>query len=158
MNDDIAEFEKLKSVAFLIKNNKEEILELYESILAHHPKKDDFQVKSEEFINHLISDNLSEEQYNEWVTFTMSHFGMHIAMKIYENGFPDLMDKEIDILVECYRDSLINKNISAFGIYVVSQLLNVRAPMKCYELTKEAFMSVLWRKGANFAVLLCTAG
>lgn len=139
MIDVIAEFVKLKSAAFLIKNNKEEILELYESILVHHPKKDDFQAKSKEFINHLISDNLSEEQYNEWITFTMNHFGMHMAMKIYDNSFPAITDEEIDILIECYRDSFINKNISAFGIYAVSQLLNVRAPMQCYELTKEAF-------------------
>lgn len=139
MIDVIVELVKLKVEALLLKNNKEERLKLYESILAHHPNKDVFMAKSEELINHLSLDELTDDQYRQWIVFAMNHFGMHIAMKIYDKNFPDLIDKEIDILIECYRDNLINKNISAFGIYAVSQLLNVRAPMKCYELTKEAF-------------------
>lgn len=139
MIDVIAEFVKLKVEAFVLKNDKEGRLKLYESILSHHPNKDDYKEKSEEFINNLRLNKLSEEQYKQWLIFSMNHFGLHIATKIYEKNFPYLIDQEINILVECYRDILIDKDISAFGIYAVSQLLNERAPMKCYELTKEAF-------------------
>lgn len=139
MVDVIADLLKLKAEAAQLKNNKEEILELYESILAHHPNKDDYEAESDEFIRLLMSDKLSVEQYGQWIVLTMNHFGAHIATTLYNKNCPNLANQEIDILVEYYRDKRINKHISALGIYAASQFLNERAPMKCYELTKEAF-------------------
>lgn len=129
---------KLKSSVYNLKRDRDNIAELYETILECCSDKDNFKNQSTYTMKLLNEGKLDNAGEKNWLNYADSVFSSYMAVKVYEGISIDTLE-DLNKIIDYYRQEKTNKDIAAFGIYACAQRLSIDDPKRCYELTKEAF-------------------
>lgn len=134
----INKIQYLEQLDFNNERDKNNIWELYEIILDCCSNKENYMQQSAETLDLLEQNQLNNTEKNLWVNYASNVFASYLALKLYEEKNVTSQE-ELDCIIDYYHKGNFSKEIISIGLYSCAQLLNVSDPMRCYQLTKEAF-------------------
>lgn len=128
----------LEQSDFNCERDKNKIWELYEIILDCCSNKDNYMQQSAETLDLLEENRLDNTGKNLWVNYSSNVFASYLAIKLYEDK-SIASPEALDCVIHYYRSGNFPKEVVSTGLYACAQTLDFADPMRCYQLTKEAF-------------------
>lgn len=122
--------------------DRTKLLELYDEILNIANDRDAFLQASHATMQSLTCNALSDKEEKQWLCYAGSIYASYAAVKLYEgatNKTVRYSPEETEQLAACYLDGAYAKEVTSAGLYACAQHLSENAPMRCYELTEQAF-------------------
>lgn len=142
---------QLREMPFDISGDMHGLMELYNTVQDITTDKNSFVRQSLPVMEALKSGELSEKEEKNWLKYVGEIYGSYVAVKMYEEsqqGTLKLSPEELNQVLSFYQCGNYLREVTAMGIYVCARQMDENDPMRCYELTEEAFR--LYPDLANF--------